>query len=40
MQCRRVDLPDPDGPMMALNRPVGNSTVTPARARTAAPPSP
>ena len=38
--CISVDLPDPDGPMMAVNRPFGKSTVTPSSARTAASPSP
>ena len=28
MQCMSVDLPEPDGPMMALKRPVSNATVT------------
>ena len=36
MQCIRVDLPDPDGPMMAVNSPVSNDTSTPSRARTSA----
>jgi hypothetical protein len=40
MQCMSVDLPDPDGPMMALNWPAAKSTDTPSRARTAAPPWP
>ena len=31
-QCMRVDFPDPDGPMMAVNRAVANSTVTPPSA--------
>ena len=35
-----VDLPEPDGPMIAANRPAGNSTLTPASASTAASPSP
>ena len=34
MQCSSVDLPEPDGPMIAVNRPVAKSTVTPSRART------
>ena len=38
--CIRVDLPDPLGPMMAVNRPVSNATETPSRARTSASPSP
>ena len=40
MQCRSVDLPDPDGPMIAVKRPVSKSTVMPSRALTAASPSP
>jgi hypothetical protein len=39
-QCTRVDLPDPEGPMMAVNRPVGRSTVTSSRATTAVSPEP
>src|SRR3954447_1054853 len=35
-----VDLPEPDGPMTALNPPRGNSTLTPLRAATAVPPVP
>ena len=35
-----MDLPDPDGPMMAAYWPVGKPTVTPARAWTAVSPSP
>ena len=38
--CISVDLPEPDGPMMAVNRPLGNPTVTPSSAWTAASPSP
>ena len=38
--CMRVDLPEPDGPMMALKRPVAKSTVTPSSARTWASPLP
>ena len=38
--CISVDLPEPDGPMMALKRPRSNSTLTPASASTAAAPSP
>ena len=34
MQCMRVDLPDPDGPITAVNRPPSNSTLTPASAVT------
>ena len=40
VQCSSVDLPDPDGPMMAVNSPVGNATVTPSRARTSVTPLP
>ena len=40
MQCISVDLPDPDGPMMAVNSPATNSTETPSRAATEASPSP
>jgi len=39
-QCMRVDLPEPDGPMMAVNRAARNSTVTPPSARTAVSPEP
>ena len=35
-----VDLPEPDGPMIALKRPRSKETVTPASASTAASPSP
>ncbi len=35
-----IDLPEPDGPMMALNRPCSNATVTLAVAITAFCPSP
>ena len=38
--CISVLLPDPDGPMMAVNWWAGNDTVTPARACTAASPVP
>jgi hypothetical protein len=40
MQCMRVDLPDPDGPITAVNRPRSNVTFTPSRARTTASPVP
>jgi hypothetical protein len=40
MQCMSVLLPDPDGPMIAVNRPVGKVTVTPASAWTVASPFP
>ena len=39
-QCSSVDLPDPDGPMIAVNRPGSNAIVTPSRAWTAASPTP
>ncbi len=39
-QCIKVDFPEPDGPMMAVNRPLGNPTVMESSARTAASPSP
>ena len=29
MQCMRVDLPEPDGPITAVNRPRSNSTRDP-----------
>jgi hypothetical protein len=35
VQCMSVDLPEPDGPMMAVKRAVGNPTVTSASAVTA-----
>ncbi len=35
-----VDLPEPDGPMMALKRPRSKETVTPSSASTAVSPSP
>ena len=38
--CMSVDLPEPEGPMIAVKRPAGNPTVTPSSARTAASPSP
>ena len=40
MQCSRVDLPDPDGPMIAVNSAAAKSTETPRRAWTAASPWP
>ena len=40
MQCMSVDLPEPDGPMTAVNRPRSNVTVTSARACTTAWPDP
>ena len=33
-QCIRVLLPEPDGPMIAVNLPASKATVTPSRART------
>ena len=39
-QCISVDLPEPDAPMIAVNRSRGNSAVTPSSARTAASPAP
>ena len=39
-QCSSVDLPEPDGPMIAVNLPVSNDMVTPSRARTWASPMP
>ena len=38
--CMSVDLPEPDGPMIAVKRPVAKSTVTPSSARTSASPLP
>ena len=38
--CISVDLPEPEGPMIAAKRPVGKPTLTPASASTAASPSP
>ena len=38
--CMSVDLPDPDGPMIAVNRPGSKPTVTPSSARTSASPEP
>jgi len=35
-----VDLPEPEGPMMAVKRPRSNETVTPSSARTSVPPLP
>ena len=39
-QCMRVDLPEPDGPMIAVNRPAWKFTETPSRARTSVSPWP
>jgi hypothetical protein len=38
--CMRVLLPEPDGPMMAVNWCIGKSTVTPSNACTAVSPDP
>ncbi len=40
MQCMRVDLPDPEGPITAVNSAVTKSTVTPSRAAMVAEPAP
>ena len=40
MQCMSVDLPEPDGPMMALNLPFSKVMSTPSRARTSVSPDP
>ena len=40
MQCINVDLPDPDGPMIAVSSPWAKSTSTPPKACTAVPPAP
>ncbi len=40
MQCIRVDLPEPDGPMMAVNWPCMKSTSTDLRAMTSVSPWP
>ena len=37
-QCISVDLPEPDGPMIAVNLPASKATVTPSRARTSVSP--
>ena len=39
-QCISVDLPEPEGPMIAVNFPASRSTVTPARAWTSDWPDP
>src|SRR5947208_15767640 len=39
MRCMRVDLPEPDAPMMATNSPASTSRETPARARTSTSPA-
>ena len=38
--CSSVDLPEPDGPMMAVKLPGANATSTPRRASTADVPAP
>ena len=40
MQCISVDLPDPDGPITAINEPAGMSKLTASSAVTAAGPCP
>jgi hypothetical protein len=40
MQCMRVDLPEPDGPMMAVNRRAGMARLTASSARTSVSPLP
>ena len=40
MQCIRVDLPEPDGPMIAVKRPRSNAQLTESRATTRVSPSP
>ena len=40
MHCISVDLPDPDGPMIAVKAPAANSDVDPSIARTSASPCP
>ena len=40
MQCIRVDLPEPDGPMIAVKLPVAIATLIPSTARTACGPVP
>ena len=40
MQCSNVDLPDPDGPMIAVNSPAGSSSVTSSSAVTTVSPVP
>ena len=39
-RCRRVDLPDPDGPMMTVHSPPARSSEIPRSASTAASPVP
>ena len=40
MHCISVDLPEPDGPMIAVKAPAAKATSTPSRARTSASPLP
>ena len=40
MQCMRVDFPEPDGPMMAVNSPAAKETETLSRAVTFVSPEP
>ena len=40
MQCMSVDLPDPDGPMVAVKRPCSKVTSMASRARTSVSPEP
>jgi hypothetical protein len=40
MQCISVDLPEPDGPMIAVNRARSNPQVTESRATTSVSPEP
>ena len=40
MQCIRVDLPEPEGPMIAVKRADGNATVTSFKASTSVSPEP
>ena len=40
MHCMSVDLPEPDGPMIAVNWPFSKVMFTPLRARTSISPEP
>ena len=40
MQCSSVDLPEPDGPMIAVNWPCSNVMFNTSRARTSISPEP
>ena len=40
MQCISVDLPEPEGPMMAVNRPRSKAQVTASSATTRVSPEP